>query len=315
MDDTARSVDRESLDRESLDPESLDQESGDRESEGLRHLPLSLIDPNPYQPRTSFNEVALQELVASVLEHGILQPVIVRTHAQRYQLVSGERRFHAARRAGLATVPALVHDYDDLRVAEIAIVENVQREDISPLEAAEAYRRLMDEFRLTQDQVALRVGKSRPAVANTLRLLKLPAPIRESLARGDITEGHARSLLSVPDPEWQERVWRRIVEENLSVRDTEFLSRASEPEPVQPAGPAGAPAASPEPAASPPRRVSRETRRRKRQDPNLAAVEDRLRLMLGTRVRIKGTPEAGSISIDYYSPEDLQRLAALLGIL
>jgi ParB family chromosome partitioning protein len=188
-------------------------------------------------------------------------------------------------------------------------VENVQREDISPLEAAEAYKRLMDEFTLTQEQVASRVGKSRPAIANTLRLLKLPPMIRESLSRGQITEGHARSLLSVPDPEWQERVWRRILDENLTVRATESLSAPSEPESTQ--GFVGAPDIGAEPDVS--RETSRK-RREKRRDPDLGAVEDRLRMMLGTRVRIKGTTASGSIVVDYFSEEDLHRLAALLGL-
>lgn len=287
---------------------------GDSGAEGstLRHLPVADIEANPYQPRTVFNEVALQEMVASVLEHGVLQPVIVRPRGAHYQLVSGERRLQAARRAGLSTIPAIVQGYDDRAVAEIALVENIQRENISALEAAEAYRRLMDEFGLTQEQVALRVGKSRPAVANTLRLLGLPERIRESLARGEITEGHARSLLGVPDPEWQERVWRRIVGENLSVRAAEGLARVPEG-----AAPVDGPAGEREPPAPDPapRRVSRETRRKRRRlDPNLAAVEDRLRLLLGTRVRISGAPDAGRIAIDYYSREDLERIADLLGI-
>lgn len=279
----------------------------------MRHIPLSEIDTNPYQPRTDFNEVALQELVASVLEHGILQPIIVRIHDSRYQLVSGERRFHAARRAGLSAIPAVIRAYDDRTMAEIAIVENVQREDISPLEAAEAYKRLMDEFGLTQEQVALRVGKSRPTIANTLRLLRLPQNIRESLARGDITEGHARSLLSIPDPEWRERVWRRIVEDNLSVRDTERLSRSSTA-PSQGSddddeGEDGY--ESPERGLS---RVSRETKSRRSQDADLNALEERLRRLLGTRVRISGRLEAGRIIVDFYGADDLERIANLLGI-
>jgi ParB family chromosome partitioning protein len=288
-----------------LDQEAAIIEQTFRGAEGvMRNLRLSQIESNPYQPRRTFHEAALQELVASIQEHGVLQPVIVRPHGERFQLVSGERRTMAARRAGLSTIPAIIQHYDDRRMLEIAIVENVQREDISPLEAAEAYKRLMDEFALTQEQVAARVGKSRPAVANTLRLLNLPPPIRESLSRGEISEGHARSLLSILDPEWRERVWRKIIAENLTVRAAEGLAA---PSPPSPSGDVEAP--SPD--------VSRETSKKERtvqRDPDLAAVESRLRLMLGTRVRIKGTRAAGSIVIDYFSDEDLQRLAALLGL-
>lgn len=266
----------------------------------MAQIPLDALDPNPYQPRATFNEVSLRELVSSVREHGILQPVIVRPMGLRYQLVSGERRYHAARRAGLGAIPAMIRSYSDREVAEIALVENVQREDITPLEAAEAYRRLMEEFGVTQEQVAQRVGKSRPAIANTLRLLSLPDPIKESLARGDITEGHARSLLSIRDPEWQRRVWQRIVGESLSVRDTEHLARGGE----------GTPREKRERQVSD---VSRETGpRRDPPDPHLIAVEDRLRLVLGTRVRIRGAADEGAIVIDYYSADDLDRLLSLL---
>jgi ParB family chromosome partitioning protein len=288
-----------------LDEETAIIEQTFRGADGaMREVPVTDIESNPYQPRRVFHEAALQELVASIEEHGVLQPVIVRPHGDRFQLVSGERRTMAARRAGLSTIPAIIQHYDDRRMLEIAIVENVQREDISPLEAAEAYKRLMEEFSLTQEQVAARVGKSRPAVANTLRLLNLPSPIRESLSRGEITEGHARSLLSIPDPEWRERVWRKIIAENLTVRAAEGLASPSPPAQTGEAG-----------TFTPP--VSRETSRKERaarRDPDLVAVEGRLRLLLGTRVRIKGTQKSGSIVVDYFSEEDLHRLAGLLGL-
>ncbi|HEY3265875.1 MAG TPA: ParB/RepB/Spo0J family partition protein [Armatimonadota bacterium] len=280
-------------------------------------IPLDQIETNPYQPRRQFNQVALQELVASVTEHGVLQPIIVRRHGSGYQLVSGERRFQASKRVGLAAIPAVVRDFDDRTVLEVAIVENVQREDIGPLEAAEAYRRLIDEFHLTQEQVALRVGKSRSAISNTLRLLKLPPAIRAALSCGDITEGHARSLLSIQDPDWQLRVFNRIVQNDLSVRDAEHLAYGTDPEDAE----------------RPKRRerqdadASRETpgRRTKERDgeedgaaprdPHLAALEDRLRLLLGTRVRIRGSASAGTIGVDYYSAEDLERILNLLGLM
>ncbi|HEY3412313.1 MAG TPA: ParB/RepB/Spo0J family partition protein [Armatimonadota bacterium] len=268
-------------------------------------LPVAKIEPNPYQPRTVFNEVALQELAASIQQHGVLQPVIVRPSGSGYQLVSGERRLQASRRANLSTIPAVIQSYDDRTVLEIAIVENVQREDISPLEAARAYKRLIEEFGLTQEQVALRVGKSRPAVSNTLRLLKLPKIIQQSLACGDITEGHARSLLSIQDPEWQMRAWEKIVQENLSVREAERLAYGNEPE---------------TPRAERRERgdVSREARERGAQgqslSPELEALENRLRSLLGTRVRIRGTLDGGTVNIEYFDAQDLQRIAELLGL-
>lgn len=270
----------------------------------VQSLPVGIIERNPYQPRTVFNEIALQELSASIRQHGVLQPIIVRAQGGRYQLVSGERRLQATKRAGNKTIPAVIHAYDDQAMLEIAIVENVQREDIGPLEAARAYKRLIDEFGITQEQVALRVGKSRPAISNTLRLLKLPLVIQNSLERGDITEGHARSLLSIAEPEWQIRAWEQIIQAGLSVRATERLSRQAD-EPVEPAAGRGGAV------------VSRETRpasSNSASDPGLRALEDRLRLILGTRVRIRGTPDSGSISIDYFDEQDLQRIVDLLGL-
>jgi ParB family transcriptional regulator, chromosome partitioning protein len=261
-----------------------------------QELRVDDIRPNPYQPRQVFNEIALQELAGSILEHGVLQPVIVRRSEEGYQLVSGERRLQAARRAGLTTIPAIIAAFDDRKTLEVAIVENIQREDIGPLEAAEAYRRLIDEFGLTQEQVALRVGKSRPAVANTLRLLKLPADIRDSLARGHITEGHARSLLAIDDADWRRKVWMRILTENLSVRDAEAMSRQRHQDPDSPDA---------SPLVS---RATRETDRRQQLDPDLADVEKRLRHALGTRVRVSGSTMGGQVRIDFYSEEDLNRI-------
>jgi ParB family chromosome partitioning protein len=266
------------------------------------------IRRNPYQPRRVMNEGAMQELVASVLEHGILQPILVRRDGEGYQLISGERRLTAARRAGLTTVPAIVKDCDDRVTAEVALVENLQREDITALEAAEAYKRLIDEFGMTQEQIALRLGKSRPAISNTLRLLKLPPDIRDSLARGVITEGHARSLLGIADPAWQHKVWLRIIEDNLSVRDTETIVY----------GPPETRRGAQEDGAAP-GDASRETRHRDATsggpDPELQALEQRLRLLMGTRVRIRGSRDSGSISIDYFNMEELERICNLLGIL
>lgn len=271
----------------------------------ITDLPLDAIEPNPFQPRTVFNEIALQELAASIQQHGVLQPIIVRALGPNYQLVSGERRLQASRRANVSTIPAVIQSYDDRTVLEIAIVENVQREDISPLEAARAYKRLIEEFGLTQEQVAMRVGKSRPAVSNTLRLLKLPKIIQQSLACGDISEGHARSLLSIQDPEWQMRAWEKIVQENLSVREAERLAYGYEPDNRQgeKRERRDVSRGTPDPSAhneSPP--------------PEIEALENRLRTMLGTRVRIRGTLDGGTVTIEYFDAQDLQRIAELLGL-
>lgn len=263
-------------------------------------LPVVEIRTNPYQPRRLFSDVALQELAASILEHGVLQPIIVRKADNGYQLISGERRLQATRRAGLTQIPAIVRDYSDRQALEVALVENLQREDISPVEAAEAYKRLMDEFGLTQEQVALRVGKSRPAVANTLRLLKLPDLIRNSLARGDISEGHARSLLAIGDPEWQQRVFQRIVQDSLSVRDTEALVY-------------GSPEDREQDKDTPASTETVEPRTPAEKDPDIQALEGRLRLLTGTRVRIRGSVHRGSLVMEYYSSDDLERIVSLLG--
>lgn len=290
-----------------MDKQLLDDITGDLPGPrgvAIQSLPIEAIERNPFQPRTIFNEMALQELSASIRQHGVLQPIIVRANNGRYQLVSGERRLQASKRAGNKAIPAVIHAYDDQAMLEIAIVENVQREDISPLEAARAYKRLIDEFGVTQEQVALRVGKSRPAISNTLRLLKLPLVIQNSLERGDITEGHARSLLSIADPEWQLRAWERIVQSGLSVREAERMSSQPEGQDSPPAPKGGS-------------SVSRETRPKEfatSSDPDLRTLEERLRTMLGTRVRIRGTASSGSIVIDYYDKQDLQRVADLLGL-
>ena len=256
---------------------------------------LDRIRLNPNQPRKFFDDEKLDELTESIRRNGIIQPVVVRpVDGGSFELVAGERRFRAAVQAGLRSIPAVARVLDDLQTLEIALIENIQREDIKPLECADAYRRLIDGFGLTQEQVADRVGKSRSAVANTLRLLNLPLPILESLDRDEITEGHARALLSITDPEWQMEACRRIVEHGMSVREAERLSRMS-----------GAS------RTSKTADVSRATRHR-RPDPNLSDVEDKLRRYLGTKVVISRQGDKGSIDIQFYDDEDLMRIIDLL---
>lgn len=248
------------------------------------------IGPNPFQPRREISGPEFDELVSSVRRHGILQPVIVRPKADGYELVAGERRWRAAKDAGLVTIPAVVKNVDDREMLELALIENLRREDLNPIERAAAYRRLSDEFQMTQDQVAEAVGSSRPAVANTLRLLELPAEVQTAITHGRITEGHGRALLMAPDPRSLLEIWKAIEEKGLSVRDTEAIVQGRI------------------------RRVSRETstRRGRRRDPQLADLETQLRDRYTTSAAIRGNGTRGTIELRYYSSQDLERLVDLL---
>jgi ParB family chromosome partitioning protein len=251
-----------------------------------RQVAIDRIRPNPRQPRADFDEAALNELAASVRAQGILQPLLVRPDGDGgYELVAGERRLRAARLAGLREVPIVVRDVSDRESLELALIENIQRDDLSPLEEAAAYQRLLDDFGHTQEEIAARVGKSRPAIANALRLLRLPEPIKRELARGRLTAGHARVLLSLDTADAQLRAARQILARQLSVRDTEKLATA---------------------------RRDGDARRAPR-DPHRAALERELAAALGTRVRIVPRGRGGRIEIEYYSNEELQGLAGRLG--
>ncbi len=260
--------------------------TGDEEpTGGLRQIPVTAITPNPRQPRTALDPEALAELAASIKEHGLLQPLVVtRLGPERYQLIAGERRWQAARLAGLETVPVVVKEATPQQLLELALVENIQRADLNPLEEAAAYRQLVDEFGLTQEQVAARVGKSRVAVTNTLRLLKLPPQVQQALADGTIREGHARALLALPTPEAQVAALKTVVGQALSVRQTEELVRRLRAEP---------PAAKPQPPS----------------DPELEALEARFRGALGTKVTLhKSRKGQGRLVIHFYSEEELQAI-------
>lgn len=264
------------------------------EETGPLEVPLDAIVPNRRQPRESFEEEALEELAASIREHGILQPLLVRPLGDgRYELIAGERRWRAAQRAGLATVPVLTRSATGQAALEMALVENVQREDITPLECARAYRALIDEFGMTQEQVAAKVGKSRAAVANALRLLKLPAPILEGLQKGLVTEGHARALLMLEQEKDQLALFEAIVSEGLSVRQAEERARG-----------AGPPARRREGRVRPPEEL----------DPNWIALQEGLSTYFGTSVRIKRGETGGKLIVDFYSDDDLQRILDVLGI-
>ena len=263
----------------------------------LSVIDINKIRLNPNQPRKYFDEEKLDELAASIREHGIIEPVIVRpVDRDAFELVVGERRFRAAVQAGLHGIPAVARVLNDRQTLEIGLIENIQREDIKPLECARAYRRLMDDFGLTQEQIAEKLGKKRSTIANTLRLLNLPPRIMESLDRGEITEGHARAILSIDDLDGQIQVWERVVKQGLNVRETERLSRT--------------PGASKTSKTS---HVARATGRHGQTDPILADIEDKLRRFLGTKVMISSDPKGqGSIEIEFYDQEDLMRILDLM---
>ncbi|WP_276944997.1 MULTISPECIES: ParB/RepB/Spo0J family partition protein [Ferrimicrobium] len=197
----------------------------DRYAEGLQEVPIGLVYPNRFQPRKSFAEEGLAALAASIKELGVLQPILVRRQDDGFELVAGERRWQAAQRAGLTTIPAVIQDRDDLASLQAAVVENLHREDLNALEEAAAYRQLIDDFGLTHDAVAQRVGKSRVTISNTLRLLQLPASVQRRVVEGTLSAGHARALLSSPDRKLQERLADTIVADGLSVREAEELVR------------------------------------------------------------------------------------------
>jgi ParB family chromosome partitioning protein len=242
---------------------------------------LDLLSPNPRQPRLHIEESHLDELAQSIRQHGVIQPILVRQVDNRYEIVAGERRWRAAQRAGLLKVPVIIRQIPDDKLLEVALVENIQREDLNPIEEAQAYRRLTDDLQLSQETVAAAVGKDRATVANYMRLLRLPVEVRNELASGALTMGHARALLALADEAAQRRVARDIVARGRSVREAEGLVRRE-----------GAPPRPP----------------RKPNDANTRAAEERLKLALGTRVRIIRKGSGGRIEIDFASEEELQRI-------
>lgn len=243
---------------------------------------IASIFPNPEQPRLHFDETKLTELTESIKEHGILQPLIVTRRGEGYELIAGERRLQAAKRAGLATVPVVVREAGNQEKLELAIIENIQRHDLNPIEEAKAYLRLSEEFQLQQDAVAKKMGKSRSTVANTLRLLTLPVEIQRALIEGKLSEGHAKALLSIDNPEKQRALFELILKEELTVRETEDKARAV--------------------AVKSHLRTTREA------SPEIAAKAEWLTEQLGTKVKIATRGKGGRILIEYYSPEELNTI-------
>ena len=266
--------------------------TGEAES-AYQQLPVSSIQPNPSQPRKTFDEEALVGLTASVREIGVLQPVLVRPLAEEgYVLIAGERRWRAAKRAGLQLIPALVRTTDDTGALQQALVENIQREDLNPLDEAAAYQQLIEDFQLTHDEVATRVGKSRAAITNALRLFQLPPSIQKLVIEGSLSAGHARGLLGSPDRAFQESLARRAVAEGLSVRAVEEAVR-------QRGAGAARPPAAPSSPSSPARRL---------RPPGLLELEELLSAHLDTRVKIEMGSSKGRVLIEFATLEDLERL-------
>lgn len=253
---------------------------------GLAEIEIELISPNPRQPRTLIEESALGELADSIREHGVLQPLIVTRSGSGYTLIAGERRWRAARQAGLKSVPALIKDSSPQQMLELALVENIQRQDLSPLEEAAAYRQLLEEHKLTQEEVAHRVGKSRSAIANSLRLLNLPPEAKEALAQGLITEGHARTLLSLPNLEQQLALLDSILSGAVTVRDAEEVAR---------------------------RASSKARRHPASKSLEISELEDRLRELLRTKVELHRGRRGGRLVIHFYSDEELDGIFRALG--
>jgi len=255
-------------------------------------IKLDLIKPNPFQPRRTFNDEKLNELASSIKEHGVLQAVVVSPGGEddHYILVAGERRCRAARLAGLDTVPAVVKAIDKSTMLEIALIENLQREDLNPVEEAHAYKKLMKDFGYKQDELASRIGRSRPSIANSIRLLALPDSILSSLAKGELTQGQVRPLLAISDPEKQCAAARQITTEGLSSREAEKMVTA----------------------INATKKGEKETATETVLDPLSAELQLQMQRLLGTKVKLKKGKNGGSIEIYYYSDEDLERLMAKL---
>lgn len=261
-----------------------------QEAPGYLLCDVALIKPNRYQPRRKFAEEDLGELAASIRAQGIIQPLLVRRDGEGYELVAGERRLRAARMAALPEVPVIVKDISNAEMLEMSIVENIQREDFNPIEEAEAYHRLMTEFGLTQDQAAARVGKSRSAVANFLRLRQLEDAIKTSIVEGDLSMGHARALLGLDDSAERLSAWRLITSKKLSVRETEKMIRRYRTPP-------------------PPKRAPKGPTAMER---HLGSLAEDLSRYYGTKVSIQRQKNRGTVAIEFYSNEDLDRLLSLL---
>lgn len=259
---------------------------GENESDSassFREVYVSLLEPNPFQSRQVFAKDKLAELARSISVHGLVQPIVVRKKGDRFQIITGERRWRAAQILGLQKVPVVIKAESDARVMEVSLIENIQRENLNPMEEARAYYRLANEFGLTQEEVALQTGKERSTVANFLRLLKLPSPVQILVKDRQLSMGHARALLSLENPDYQEVLARKASKLGWSVRQVESVIAQE-------------------------KKSSRQEAEKKRQDPNIMAATAKLERVLGTRVRIVPKGSKGRIEVDYASQDELQRL-------
>ena len=276
-------ADQESIERvESKDKIEENIEPGNK----VEYIDINDIKPNKSQPRKTFNEEKIKELADSILEHGIIQPLVVRAASVGYELVAGERRWRAAREAGLKEVPCLIREFSDEENMLIAIIENMQREDLNPIEEAEGLNKMIKTYGLTQEQVSKSVSKSRPYIANALRLLNLPEDIRDFVAKGDITAGHARAILAAGSEKKQRDLCREIIAKGLSVREAERLAVGE--------------------------KTSRAIPRKKVKDKDIASVENELRDLYGTKISITPKVKGGVIELSYYSTDELNRLIDML---
>jgi len=260
--------------------------------DAVQHIELSRIDPNPFQSRRNFDQDRLQELSQSIKNHGVMQPIVVRRKGERCTLIAGERRWRAASLAGLAAIPAIVRDVSDKEVLELTLIENVQREDLNPIETAEAFARLANEAGLTHEQIANRTGKDRATVTNLLRLLRLPKEIREKIEAGEVSQGHARAILKLPTESSQVYMATRVVTQGLSVRQVEEIVKGTSEKPNV--------------------ITLKKVEEQALGDPNVRAAVEVLERALGTRVHLKGNDIRGKIIIEYYTSEDLDRIYDLL---
>jgi ParB family chromosome partitioning protein len=249
---------------------------------------INQIKPNRNQPRKNFNQDKLDTLAESIKNHGVLQPIVVRTIEEGYEIIAGERRWKACRQAGLKEIPCIIKDIDEKGRMEIALIENLQREDLNPIEEALAYKTLIEAYKLTQEQISSSIGKSRPYIANIVRLLNLTEEVRDMVIKNLLSNGHARALLRIEDPKTQKQIGEKIIENNLSVRETEGL------------------------VAKIIENKEEKQKRNKEKDHTLIFIEDTLKTRLGTKVNIVKGKKKGKIEIEYYSDEELERLVELL---
>lgn len=269
--------------------DALFREESVHKEDQIQQIAIAKILANPFQPRKTFDEVAIEELAASIREHGIIQPIVVRKNGKKYEIVAGERRYRAAKNAGLTEVPVIVKDFDEQQMMEVAILENLQREDLTPIEEAEAYNSLIVKLKFTQDDLAKRLGKSRPHIANLIRLLQLPEDIRELVNNGKLTMGHGRALLGLKNKRLIPEVANKVMKDHLNVRQLEkYIQDVNET-------------------------VSRETKVTKK-DIYTEATESQLREYFGTLVQIKKAKNKGKIEIEFYSEDDLHRILEILKI-